>query len=637
MRRTIVAWCSLSLLVPAWAGCAPRPGSGAAAPAAGSWNGPGWDKESEPFVRVLSGQEVKSLDEATAAAGAAGKPPAPKVDGLEEIRLDVVSLEDMPLGQAALMLTKMIGRNVVASSEARDRRVSLYLRNVSARAAIEGVCRLNNLWYREDPEMIRILTAEEYGKELVVRRDEQTRLYYLKNASAPAVADMVAALMPDQVQYVRPSDETSFGHVGTDGDDPMSNSGSTSTNGTSSTTTLADGTVVNNGTAGNYSNRGVARANYGYSLADVQGGYQQGLSAGKIEQLDKVSGSRGKGEVGAGAIAEKTGASLPATISVFLRNNCIGVRASQESLHREIGKLVEALDTPTRQVLLEVKVLKVALGDGFESFFDVAYNNDKTNPAVTASQLPGATIGGSTVSFTYLDHHVEATIKMLKSDNRLHSVATPMLLCANNAPAEFFSGVTRMLVTNYDYETRYSETGVATDIARPVVAEREIGTEVRIKPSINADGTVTMRFYLEIASVNEKGANIYQVKGDELVALPIDTVDNEKVESIVVASHGQAVVMGGLITESVSKANDRVPILGDVPLLGFFFRKQVDRTARNETVVVIVPHIVGTAADGGKESEGVARDNSTHPWVTRDRKKLTDWDDKREKLRELDR
>jgi general secretion pathway protein D len=175
------------------------------------------------------------------------------------------------------------------------------------------------------------------------------------------------------------------------------------------------------------------------------------------------------------------------------------------------------------------------------------------------------------------------------------------------------------------------------DIARPVVQEREIGTKVRIKPSINADGTVTLRFRLEIGSVKEQGASIYQIKGEELVALPIDTVDNEKIESIVVASHGQAVVMGGLITESVSKAKDRVPILGDVPGLGFFFRKQVDRNSRNETVVVIVPHIIGTAAQGGRESEGVARENATHPWVTRDQKKLTDWDEKREKLKELDR
>jgi type II secretory pathway component GspD/PulD (secretin) len=617
------------LLLPP-AGCRPRPEEPRAA-RSGSWSGPGvagsGTEGDEPYVRVIGGREVRGLDEASAIAGRSA---APKADPLEGIRLETVAFEDMTLGQVALMLTRMTGQNVVASAEAGGRRVSLYLRNVSARAAIEGVCRLNNLWYREDPEMIRLLTAGEYGRELVVKRDEQTRLYYLKNASAPAVADMIAALMPDQVAYIRPAEETSFGHVGTDGDDPMSRSN------TSTETAAAYGDNYS-GAPGAAGNRAVSRTNYGYSRSDVQSGYQQGLSAGKIEQLDKGAAQQGRGEVSTGALAEKTGAQVPVTISVFLRNNCVGVRAVQESLHREIGRMIEALDTPTRQVLLEVKVLKVALGDGFESFFDVAYNNNKDNPAIAVQQLGGASISDSTVSFTYLDSHIEATIKLLKSDDRLHSVATPMLLCANNASAEFFSGVTRMLVTNYDYETRYGENNVAVDIARPVVEEREIGTQVRIKPSINADGTVTLRFRLEVGSVNEKGASIYQVKGDELVALPIDTVDNEKVESIVVASHGQAVVMGGLITESVSKTRSRVPILGSIPVAGLLFRKQVDRTSRNETVVIIVPHIIGTAAQGSRESEGVARENATHPWVTRDQKNLTDWDEKRGKVRELDR
>jgi general secretion pathway protein D len=548
----------------------------------------------------------------------------------------------MPLGQAARMLTRMTGQNIVVSSESREKAIGIYLKNVSARAAIEGICRLNGLWYREDPEMVRLLTKEEYGRELVIRSDEQTRLYYLKYASSTGVAEMIAALMPDQVEYSRPAGELSFGHVGTDGDDPMSNAGAGGAGG-------RNGTPYgpNSGTGGYYGvysgegdwrggNR-VSRSSYRYSPSDVANSFQQGLSTAKIESLARSAADRQKGEVSGQAVAEKTGSKPPIAISVFLRNNCIGVRAVQESAHREIGKIIEALDTPTRQVLLEVKILKIALGDGFESLFSMSYANGSAVRPLSVKLMDGANTGGNTVSFSYLDKHISATMKLLENENRLHVVATPLLLCANNAPAEFFSGLTRMITTNYDYETRYAENNQAVDIVRPVVQEREIGTTVRIKPSINTDGTATLRFRLELSSVNKEGGTIYQVKSDgSLVGFPIDTIDQEKAESIVVARHGQAIVMGGLISESVSKTREQVPLLGRAPFIGPLFGKHGDETRRNETVILIVPHIIATAAAGQDVSDTVLKNNTAHPWVTHDQNRLTGWDARERRFEETD-
>jgi type II secretory pathway component GspD/PulD (secretin) len=588
----------------------------------------------EPFVRVISGREIRDPSELPAAT-----PPAPAAKTLDSTRLDTVQFSDVPLGQVALMLTRQTGQNVVVSAEARDKRVTVYLKNVSARAAIEGICRLNNLWYREDPEMIRLLTAEEYGRELVVRRDEQTRLYYLKNASAPAVADMIAALMPADVEYLRPSEETSFGHVGTDGDDPLSNSSSTTgtTRGTTTGMVGETGTSYGGRSTSYQAGGAVSRSSYNMSLGDVLGGYQTGVTAGKIEQLTQNAAGRQKAEISGQVLAEKTDARPPVVLSVFLRNNCIGVRTEQESFHREIGKMIEALDTPTREVLLEVKVFRVALENDFESFFSLAYSNGGSGSTLSAGVLGGAALssGNASFSFMYMNEHITAAMKLLQTDKRLHTVATPMLLCANNAPAEFFSGVSRMITTNYDYETRYGEDNRAVDIARPVVEQRDVGTDVRIKPSINADGTVTLRFRLEIGSVNPGGASISEINNaGEVVALPIDTIDNERVESIVVARHGQAVVMGGLITESVDKSKDRVPVLGDVPVADFFFSHPKNSIRRTETVIVIIPHLIGTAADGGAASESVLQNNATHPSLPRGRPPLTTWDAGHEKLNE---
>lgn len=624
--------------------------------------------EAEPVFRIISGRNLANLDEAVDATRDDGTARS-YTSILDETKLETVYYSEMPLGEVAVALTEMIGRNVVASSQARDRKISVFLKDISARSALEGICRLHDLWYREDPEMIRILTAEEYGQQLVVRRDEQTRMYYLRNASAPAVADMLASLMPDQVEYIESREEESYGHVGTDGDDPLENRRAAGSARYPYSDRSSGGYYDDGGDvySRRHGGRQVSRTAYRYSQSDLTGTFHQGFTEGRVDQIAQSLSQRQRGEVSAEQLADRSGVRAPVTISVFMRNNCVAVRAVQESIHREIEQIVKSLDTPTRQVLLEVKVLKVTLGDGFESFFSMNYRGSNRIPEVTTAGatyrepfppgiatppdataagvlyrdraglgwLQGAAVDGKTVSFTYLDHRLTATLEMLKKDNRVHAVATPMLLCANNAPAEFFSGVQRMITTNYDYETRYAENNRAVDVARPIVEEREIGTKVRIKPSINSDGTVTLRFLLEIGSVKEDGANVYQVKEGALVRLPIDTVDNEKLESIVVGRHGQAIVLGGLISESVTRINERVPFFGDIPYLGVLFGKQKDAKVKNETVILIIPHIVGHPEFGKAASDGLLENNSSHPWATRQQRNLTIWDDKKGEMHEI--
>jgi general secretion pathway protein D len=586
--------------------------------------------EKEPYVRIIHGEEVDPsnlhLLSSRQAQGGTESDDA-SVPILDQVKLDEVHFSDMALGQAVVMLTRMIGQNVVASSMATETRVHVYLRKVTARGAIEGLCRLNGLWYREDAEMIRILTKAEYGQELVIKSDEQTRLYYLKNASALGVADMIASLMSDQVEYNRPREEASFGHVGTDGDDPLASNVGTSGGGSSGSSYR-----TTDDAGRQYDGSTVSRSSYNYSLSDVTNNFQKGMTAGKIEQLTKDVQGRQKGEISAQTVAEKTGVKARVTLSVFLRNNCIGVRTVQESVHSEIGKIIEALDTPTRQVLLEVKVLSVSLGEGLDTLFKLSYANGNQPTKLNFKFLDGADLPANTVSFGYLDKYVTATMQALQNDKRMQLIATPMLMCANNAPAEFFSGVTRMITTNYDYETRYAENNRAVDIARPVVTEREIGTKVRIKPSINADGTVTLRFLLEIGTVNEGGGSVSQVKDGALVKLPIDTVDNNKIESIVVASHGQAVVMGGLISDGTTKSSEHVPLVGKVPVLGTFFGQKKKKLERAETVVIIIPHIIGKAEFGQKASDHLLKRNATHPWVTHDQESMTKWSPDDERL-----
>lgn len=595
------------------AGCNQRP-----APGSFSLRREAMQPPPEPVVKVVEGRDPR--------LGASVEDAARLLDGPP---VDLIAIEQIPLAQACPLLSRLLGVNLAASPAAGERSISLHLRTVTPRAAIQALCSLNQLTYRLDPGIVRIYVRDEGGEDLVPSSDEETRLYRLRHASANGIADLIATLMPDRVSYTAPTEQASFGHVGTDGDSAMggSSTGTSSVIGGSGTSggTGGAGTAANGAGSGRSTGTsagGVNRQSFGYGPAGGQS------PTGGSQSQSRTSGAVPAASRGGMASVPND---VPATLSVFMRDNCVAVRSRLEPVHREIAGIIAALDSPTRQVLLEVKILHLVLGDGFESLFKFSFRDGKNTLATLAS----FTQASSAVSFAYLDQHIWSSMQLLASENRLHTVASPLLLCANNGPAEFFSGIERMITVNYDYETRYNSSGDSTstvDIVRAIVESREIGTRLRIKPSINADATVTMRFLLESGTVNDGAASMTQVVDGETIKLPIDTISEERLESIVVARHGQAVVMGGLISETVSRTKQGIPWLSDIPLLGLLASQRKDSAERVETVVMIIPHIMATAEEGARVSGEVNRRLSTHPWVRHDETALTDWDEKSEKL-----
>jgi len=584
-----------------------------------AWGGRAPLQNEKPVFRVISGDETASSWEARTGAGRATHN-AP----LDSVTLDVVYFDELLLSRAAVALTEMVGQNVVVSTEAAKTKVRVYLKNVSGRAAVETICRLGNLWYREEGLVVRILTADEYARELIVRRDEQTRLFYLRYASARGVADMIAALMGEQVEYVEPEEESSYGHVGTEEGGAMDTTAGSGYRG-------GRAGSRDRGYKGSYGRRGanVRREIHTWGRGG-RGDLPREIPREQVERVDRSIRESDKGEIAASELGKKLGRPAMVVLSVFPRNNCIAARSVDGSILREIGRIIEALDTPTRQVLLEVKILDITLTDDFESFFELTHTDTSTHGrsisrTIGAMNLPG--IAGKTVSYVFLDNKIDAQLQMLDRDNRARSVATPLLMCANNAPAEFFVGEERPITTNFEFEVREFEQRT-TEVARPVIELREIGTKVRIVPAINADGTVTLRFLIEVGTVNPGGAEISHVndKGG-VVSLPIDTVNSNRVETIVAALNGQTIVMGGLIRETIEQVNEQVPIIGSIPVLGFPFRKTMDRKRKTETVILITPHVVGHPFQAGAVSAEVAKDNSDHPYIASGQKHLLEYDD----------
>ena len=544
--------------------------------------------EEKPIVKIISGAEVSGIEEAQRKLS--GKKDG--FFGMKEI-LHTIILRDVPVGSIVEILTEMCGYNVIASNGAAEQKISIYMQDLPLREAIESVCRLNDLWYREDRRVITLMTADEYANEMVVRRNEKTRAFYMRYTNAADMAKIIQAVMGAQVEFKSISGEKVYGHV------------------------EADSSSGGGGSAGEA---------------------EPVLTEEDKEKLLALGITEKEGDVV--ALAQKIGKPLPATITVFKRNNCIVARSLDETLLQEMGRIIEALDTPTNQVLLEVKILQVTLGDGFESFFQMDYSDPQQTGAGGSfsrgghalSAMPGIGLASSTLGYVFSNDVINARIQFFASQGRAEILSTPFLMSANNSKVEFFVGEETPLRDEPTVTT--TQAVVAGDVGSVVttaievnIRKEELGTDVTISSFINEDSTITMDIETEIstANLNMTQVSVVNPATGETTLFPLDGVNKTEIKSIIAAKSGQSVAIGGIIKEQDKFEETKVPFLGDIPVLGFFFKKLIKHKTKTETVIILTPHVITHPALAGKTSGEFLNRRSSHPVIVDEKENILEF------------
>jgi general secretion pathway protein D len=209
------------------------------------------------------------------------------------------------------------------------------------------------------------------------------------------------------------------------------------------------------------------------------------------------------------------------------------------------------------------------------------------------------------------------------------------MLCANNAPAKFFQGQDTPLRKGYsvteattnDEGTTKTPASIKTDYD-----EEEVGVTLQISPSINQDGTVTLKIKAEVSTVQQGGGPPfnYIVNGKAQVG-QTDVVEKTELEGIVVGRDGQTLALGGLINEKVNREEKKVPVLGDIPILGFFFKSTGSSRSKSEIIFCITPHLIMAPQDGGAVTDRFMKAKSDHPY-TRGKKRIVRYDESTDSL-----
>jgi hypothetical protein len=203
-----------------------------------------------------------------------------------------------------------------------------------------------------------------------------------------------------------------------------------------------------------------------------------------------------------------------------------------------------------------------------------------SNLGVGRSSTTGAGFGGFV--FSAASDSFNLLIRALKAQNRVDILSRPQVQVMDNQSGFIQVG------QNFPYLSTSAVTG--TGIATQNIAYEPIGVTMRVTPRVNPDGKVLMRVEPTIASVSP--ALVSLGNGIQQPVFNVQTV-----QTTVLASDGETIVLGGLITKQDQRVENGYPFLKDIPYIGALFRYRSHQVQRREVLIIMTPHIIRTEAD----------------------------------------
>lgn len=531
----------------------------------------------------------------------------------EEPRLALIEFREIPLEDVLRILSRQTGLQIVASSQARSLPVSLYLENITPTEALNALCHAHGLWMSGTPGrgVVRILTAREFARDAGNFRLATTEVFTLRFPNARDVALTLRDIYGQRVQLARRIDDSQEAGRFESQDlserfrrfdllDGRSQTVTTGTGGRGTGTTARDRRLNDR-----LDTRRVDRTDTRQQAASDEELFTR-LSPEQIAALE--SGSEMEREALLDSVLLDR---ADIFVTVIDRLNKVIVRTRDSGTMEEIRALINEVDVETSMVLLEVRILRVDLGDGFESTFDFGFESGSGS----INFGPAGPVGSGNLVFRYLDDRFRTTIQLLESKNKVTALGRPLLMTANNEVSRLFIG--EEVPVNRDFssgETIITPGGPVVVPGSTQVEFRPVGSTLLITPNINDDRTVTLRLLQEQSQVRRSGADILVPDGaGGFISRAIDIIASQTASGTFVAQDGQTIAIGGLIREETFDRRRQVPILGSIPVVGLPFRRTETNSVREEIVLLMTPHIVPTAAEAERRSRELLEQQMLHP------------------------
>ena len=461
----------------------------------------------------------------------------------QNISLD---LRDMDIIDVLKFLS-LKGKFNVAISKSISGTVTLVMKEVSISDALDIILRANNLAYNRIDNIFYIMTAEEYLSTYGKKFNDATdvRIVTLKYAK------------PSYVLATLDNLKSNVGKIVIDED---------------------TGSVVLIDTKENLRKMTDVLANMDKKIVTKTYKLQYAVAKDIAAQLKQRLDSKSVGSIQADD-----------------RSNQLVISAFPERL-KEAEDIIKNLDSPTKAVLIEVRILQITLNPSYD------YGINWSNPLGNLSQkfryyknlgvqqtFPiSSTLStlGTLGSITYgkLDpDFLQLQISALKQVANSRVIARPRLMVTNNQEANIHIGDTIPYVTSTTTGT--GDTATVSEQINFI----DVGIKLKVTPTINDDGFVTMKIRPEISSRTK------DIETPKKALIP--QVNTTFVETTAIVQDGCTVIIGGLKQLTNTKNKQGLPYLMDAPVIGNLFKNESKNLSDVETAIFLTPHIVSGAQD----------------------------------------
>jgi type IV pilus secretin PilQ/predicted competence protein len=302
------------------------------------------------------------------------------------------------------------------------------------------------------------------------------------------------------------------------------------------------------------------------------------------------------------------------------RTNTIFFRETRSNLDN-VRKLLVTIDKPTKQVMIEARLVEVTANPTQSYGIDWSgVVGSASNGKTFSYGAPGSTSGSNTSGNVPLSDfalgnpanpnilgnfsklipgqfailsvpQMSATLRLLNEDNDAEFLANPRIVTADNLQAKIeINRAQPVPQLNFNEQTATAVFGGFQD--------KKFGNTLIVTPSINKDNFVTLKVKPEIS--NKVGDSTFVFAG-ATVSSPI--IDTRTLESNVLIRSGDTLAIGGLLQDEVAKARNKVPFIGDVPVLGYLFQNHLNSRVKRNLLVFVTPTIITSKYGTGLEDQ----------------------------------
>ncbi|CDT99076.1 putative Type IV pilus secretin PilQ [Vibrio coralliirubri] len=288
------------------------------------------------------------------------------------------------------------------------------------------------------------------------------------------------------------------------------------------------------------------------------------------------------------------------SITIDERTNSLLIRELEENI-AVIRGIIESLDIPVKQVQIEARIVTVTEGNLDE--LGVRWGVSSTNGSFTvggsiegnhpSTITPYDDDSGSSVIDDYLNVNLGATspnassiafqvaklgsdtlldleLSALQQESKAEIISSPRLITTNKKPAYIEQGT----------EIPYLE---SSSSGATSVAFKKAVLSLKVTPQITPDN----RLVLDLSVTQDRPGQVVKTGTGEAVA-----IDTQRIGTQVLVNNGETVVLGGIFQHSVSSTVDKVPLLGDLPVLGALFRRSYENVGKSELLIFVTPKVV---------------------------------------------